>query len=136
MGQGGETTVPQSAADAAAENRDFHRIGGGAVDNLRLKPAEAKLNPPGIFVLKAPTPAQAAAEMRAAYPAATGLHDAAKTVGSSTLEAIRSVGFDVMAQPTRRLPSHHRIIHPNGAAGFADANLARLSQVFTDTTGN
>ncbi|MFO0965080.1 MAG: hypothetical protein U0793_05765 [Gemmataceae bacterium] len=116
--------------------QDIHRIGGASVDNLRLKPAERTLKPPGISVLKAPTPDQAATELRAAYPNAGGLDQAAKTVGSSTIEAIRSAGFDVIPAPTRKLPSHHRIIHPDGEAGFTDENLARLAEAFTNTTGH
>jgi len=115
---------------------DIHRIGGGNVENLRLKPAEAALEPPGISVLKAPTPGQAAAQMRAAFPKAKGLHEAAKTVGSTTEEAIRSAGFDMIANPTRKLPNHYRIIHPDGVAGFTDENLAKLAAVFTNTTGH
>jgi hypothetical protein len=39
------------------ETVDIHRIGGGGgVENLRLKPREATLHPPGISVLKAPSP--------------------------------------------------------------------------------
>lgn len=115
---------------------DIHRIGGATVDTLRLKPKEAKLTPPGISVLKAPSPGAAAADMRAAYPDATGLHEAAKTVGSSTTEAIRKAGFDVIPTPSKRLPNHHRIVHPDGAAGFTDENLKRLAEAFTNTTGN
>jgi hypothetical protein len=114
----------------------IHRIGGASIENLRLKPKETQLNPPGISVLKAPTPGEAASEMRAGYPGATGLHEAAKTVGSSTTEAIRSAGFDVIPVPSRRLPNHHRLTHPDGAAGFTDENLARLAEAFTNTTGN
>lgn len=117
-------------------NRNIHRIGGASIDNLRLKPKEAKLNPPGISVLETPTPGEAAAEMRAEYPDATGLHEAAKTVGSSTIEAIRSAGFDVISTLSRRLPKHCRLIHPDGAAGFTDDNLGRLAEVFTNTTGH
>jgi hypothetical protein len=115
---------------------DMHWIGGGSIDNLRLKPAEAKLDPPGISVLKGDSPAVAAAQVWGAFPNATGLHEAAKTVGSTTETAIRSAGFDIIPDPTRKFPNHHRIIHPDGAAGFDDENLERLSQVFTDTTGN
>ncbi len=115
---------------------DIHRIGGASIENLRLKPKEATLNPPGISVLKTPTPADAAAEMRAAYPDATGLHEAAKTIGSSTSEAIRSVGFDVIPKQSKRLPNHYRLIHPDGTGGFIDENLARLAEVFTNTTGH
>lgn len=130
----GGLEAPDSAAVLAAG--DIHRIGGAGVENLRLKPKEAKLNPPGISVLKAPTPGEAAAEVRAAYPDATGLHEAARTVGSSTTEAIRSVGFDVIPAPSRRLPNHHRLIHSEGTAGFSDENLERLAQVFTNTMGH
>jgi hypothetical protein len=35
---------------------DIHRIGGGSVENLRLKSRESTLNPPGISVLKALSP--------------------------------------------------------------------------------
>jgi hypothetical protein len=114
---------------------DIHRIGGASVENLRLKTKEARLEPPGISVLKTSTPVQAAAEVMAAYPRATELREAARTVGSSTIEAIRSVGFDVISTPSRRLPHHYRLIHPEGVAGFADENLARLAQVFKNTTG-
>lgn len=106
------------------------------MDNLRLKPQESILNPPGFSVLRAATPAEAAAEIRAAYPDATGLHNAAATVGSSSVAAIRAAGFDVIPTPSRRLPRHCRLTHPEGVAGFTDENLERLSRVFTDTTGN
>jgi hypothetical protein len=106
------------------------------VENLRLKPAEAALHPPGISVLKAPTPGEAAAQVRAAFPKAVGLQQAAGTVGSSTEDAIRGAGFDIIRNPTRKLPNHHRIIHPDGAAGFTDENLARLAAGFTNTTGH
>ncbi len=132
----GEETVGKPVAIGSAGQGDIHRIRGGSVENFRLKPKEAMLTPPGISVLKTPTPAEAAAEMRAAYPAATGLYAAAGTVGSSTTEAIRNAGFDVMPTPSRRLPNHYRLIHPDGAAGFTDENLERLAQAFTNTTGN
>jgi hypothetical protein len=118
------------------QQEGVHRIGGASIENLRLKAKEAKLRPPGISVLKAPTPDEAAAEMRAAYPDATGLNEAAKTVGTSTVEAIRAAGFDVIPTPSNRLPNHHRLIHPDGAAGFTDENLARLAEAFTNTTGH
>lgn len=128
---GGEETVPVGAGSG-----DIHRVGGASVENLRLKPKEATLHPPGISVLKSPTPGQAAAEMRAAYPDASGLQEATRTVGSSTPEAIRNAGFDVIPVPSRRLPNHHRLIHPDGVAGFTDENLKRLAAVFTNTTGH
>ncbi len=126
----------EEAAAASSKPGDIHRIGGGTVENLRLKPAEAALVPPGISVLKAPTPREAAAQVRAAFPRAAGLHQAARTVGSTSEDAIRRAGFDVIPNPTRKLPNHHRIIHPDGVAGLTDQNLAKLAAVFTNTTGH
>ena len=115
---------------------DIHRIGGGSVENLRLKPKEATLSPPGISVLKAPSPSEVARQIRKAFPEAEELHEIAKVVGSTTTEKIRSAGFDVLPNPTGRLPNHHRVIHPDGADGFSDESLKRLSEVFTDTQEN
>jgi hypothetical protein len=125
-----------TAAVPATDSEAIHRIGGGSVENLRLKPKEALLTPPGISVLKTPTPGEAAAEIRAAYPEASELHAAARTVGSSTTEAIRSAGFEVIPTPSKRLPNHHRIVHPDGATGFSEENLSRLSETFANTTGH
>ena len=94
------------------------------------------MNPPGISVLKASTADAAAAQMHAVFPKAQELNQAARTVGTTSEGRIRAAGFEVIADPTNRLPNHHRIIHPNGAAGFADENLARLAQAFDNTTGH
>jgi hypothetical protein len=112
-----------------------HRVGGGDAGNLVLKPAETRLTPPGISVLLGGLPADAASEMRAAFPNAQRLHDAAKTVGTATVAQIRAAGFDVITLPTRNLPNHGRIIHPLGAAGFTPENLEKLAQQLTNTTG-
>jgi hypothetical protein len=120
----------------AGGNRDIHRIGGAKVENLRLKPREATLNPPGISVIRAPTSGEAAQEMRTGLPKARNLHQQAKTIGSATTEAIRDAGFDVIPTPSGALPHHHRIIHPEGVAGFNDVNLARLAEAFVNTTGH
>ena len=109
-----------------------NRIGGAAVENLRLKPGEAGLNPPGISVLLDVDPATAARQMVDAFPSATRLHEAARTVGQSTLDRIRASGFDVIPDATKKFPNHGRIIHPDGAAGFCDSNLCRLSEAFSD----
>jgi hypothetical protein len=127
--------VASSVALPAIGSGDIHRIGGGRADNLRLKPKEAQLNPRGISVLKAPTPGEAARQVREAFPVAESLHEAAKVIGSTTIEKVRGVGFDVIPNPTKKLPNHHRIIHPDGVAGFSDENLGRLSGAFTDTSG-
>jgi hypothetical protein len=129
-------TTPAAAPTAAQGTLDIHRIGGGAIENLRLKPREATLDRPGISVLKAPSPAAAAQQMRAAFPTARVMHAASKTVGSTTEALSRTAGFDIIHVPSKTFPNHYRIIHPDGAAGFNDANLARLSQVFTNTTGH
>ena len=115
---------------------DIHRIGGGNVDNLALKARETKLDPPGISVLQGGTPSEAAAQMRAAFPNATGLHKAAECVGSSCTAKIRSAGFDVIPNPTDKFPNHFRLIHPDGAAGFTPQNLEKLSKAFKNTSGN
>jgi hypothetical protein len=115
--------------------KDLHRIGGGWAEILRLKPLEATMDPPGISVLRAPKLADAAAQIRDTFPGATELHEAAKIIGSASLEAIRDTGFDVIAKPTRRPPNHHRIVHSEGASGFVDENLERLSKAFTDSSG-
>src|SRR4029453_7469729 len=115
---------------------DMHRIGGGSVENLRLKARETTLNPPGISLLRAPSPEEAARQMWEAFPAAEGLHEAAQVIGSTTVEKIRQVGFDGLPNPTKKLPNHYRLIHPEGIAGFHDVNLARLSAVFTETSGH
>jgi hypothetical protein len=106
------------------------------VENSRLKPREAALDIPGISVIKAPTPSAAAREIRTGLPRARMLHEQAKTIGTTSEEAIRSVGFDIIPTPSAALPNHHRIIHPEGAAGFNDENLGRLAEVFANTTGH
>jgi hypothetical protein len=116
--------------------RDLHRIGGASVTSLRLKSREAALNPPGISVLRATTPGDAARQIRAAFPIATVLHQEARTVASASEESIRQAGFDVVAAPTRMLPNHYRIVHPDGASGFNDTNLSKLVAAFTTTTGH
>jgi hypothetical protein len=121
---------------AGTNVRDMHRIGGSNVENLRLKPREAMLNPTGISLLQAPSPGEAARQMREAFPAADGLHETAQVIGSTTTDNIRRAGFDVIPNPTRKLPNHYRLIHPDGVAGFNDENLARLSAVFTETSGH
>lgn len=115
---------------------DMHRIGGSHVDNLRLKPREAMLHPPGISLLRATSPGEAARQIRAAFPLADALHEVAQVIGSTTVDNIRQAGFDVLPNPTKKLPNHYRLIHPEGVAGFNDANLARLSAVFIETSGH
>ena len=83
-----------------------------------------------------PLRATAAREMRTGLPRAKVLHEQAKTVGTASTEGIQSAGFDVIPTPSTALPNHHRIIHPDGAAGFTDANLGRLAEVFRDSTGH
>ena len=46
----------------------IHRIGGGSVENLSLKPAEEGLDPVGISTLRGGTPAEAAEAMRRRFP--------------------------------------------------------------------
>jgi hypothetical protein len=58
-----------------------------------------------------------------------------EAVGTATAAAIRAAGFEVLPDPTARLPNHGRLVHPGGLAGFTDENLARLAQAFQNTTG-
>jgi hypothetical protein len=125
--------VKQGASGQPAVVGAIHRIGGGDVENLRMKPAEMKLNPPGISVLKGGLPSDAARQVKEAFPNATRLQELATTVGSATEEAIRGAGFDVIPDPTAKFPNHHRLIHPEGVAGFSDENLSQLSLAFTDS---
>jgi hypothetical protein len=120
----------------AIPTNNIHRIGGASIENLRLKPGEAALDVPGISVIRAVTPADAASEIRIGLPRARDLHKQAWRIGSTSVEAIRSVGFDVIQTPSVALPNHYRIIHPHGAAGFNDANLVKLAEIFTNTTGH
>ncbi len=110
------------------EGTVFHRIGGGSLNNLRLKSAETLLTPPGFSVLTGGTPQDAARQIRDAFPNAVKLHKTAETIGSATLEEIRAVGFDVISDPTKKFPNHARVIHPQGLVGFTDENLEKLSK--------
>ena len=113
-----------------------HRIGGSSLENLRLKPREAGLDVPGISVIEASTPSDAVREIRSGLPRARDLHALAKTIGTASVGEIRARGFDVIPTPSSALPNHHRIIHPEGAAGFSDENLTHLAEAFIDSTGH
>lgn len=121
---------------SSKEVEDIHRIGGSSIENLRLKAKEASLDPPGISVLKASSPDEAVRQIREAFPNAEDLHEVAQIVASTSVEKIKSAQFDVIANPTRKLPSHHRIVHPDGVSGFDDENLQKLAKVFTTTSGH
>ena len=112
-----------------------HRVGGGKLANLRLSPLDQKQTPPGISVLLDGTPQEAAAQMRQAFPNSRKWLDAAGTVGTTTAEAVRQAGFEIVPDPTARFRSHARLIHPDGVAGFSDVNLGALARAFDDTTG-
>jgi hypothetical protein len=113
-----------------------HRVGGGGVKNLRLKPREEVLSPPGFSVLLGGTPAEAAEQMRQAFPDPrkfARVHALARVVGTTTIAALEGAGFQVVADRSAKFPNHARIAHPEGVAGFSEANLHALSRVFTDT---
>ena len=120
----------------AAARADIHRVGGGRVENLRLKPREALLDPPGISVLKAVSADAVARQMRQAFPDAEALHVAVRVIGSTTADRIRNAGFDLIPNPTKRLPNHFRLVHPDGVTGFNGENLRRLSGAFIDSEGH
>lgn len=110
-----------------------HRIGGGDMVNLRLKPREETLTPPGMSVLIGGRPAQAAEQMREAFPDPhkfARIRQQAEVVGWATVASIREAGFEILADPSHKFPNHARITHPNGVAGFCEENLERLSRVF------
>jgi hypothetical protein len=113
----------------------IHRVGGGGVANLRLSPLDQRLTPPGISVLLGGTPQEAATQMLQAFPGSKKWQAAAKIVGTTIASAVRQTGFEVIPDPTGRFLNHARLVHPQGTAGFDDANLMMLSQVFHDTTG-
>lgn len=117
-----------------ADDTLIHRIGGGDVHNLALKPAEVTLNPPGISTFWGGTAAEAAEAMRRQFPrmAPRG----STVVGTATAGQIRQTGFDVIMNPTPRFPQHARLIHPDGAAGFSQGNLQKLAQAFRNTSGH
>jgi hypothetical protein len=73
--------------------------------------------------------------MRQAFPRSRKWRQTAQTVGTTTAAALRQVGFEVVPDPTSRFPNHARLIHPQGAAGFMDAQLEALAQPFHDTLG-
>jgi pyridoxal/pyridoxine/pyridoxamine kinase len=56
-------------------------------------------------------------------------------VWTAEVEAIRVLGFDVIAVPTNNFPNHGRVIHPDGVAGFTPANLQKLAAVFVNKKG-
>ncbi len=123
-------------ATALAPNLLVHRLGGGSVENLRLKPKEAALTPPGISVLLGSTPQEVAAQVREAFPDErkySHLHQLTRTIGTATVQAIRSAGFDVIPNASKRFANHGRIIHSGGAAGFSDAALTKLASMFQET---
>jgi hypothetical protein len=118
-----------------ADDAVIHRIGGAGVPNLRLKPAERGLSPPGFSISIGGTADEAAAEIRALFPTSRKWALTAGTVASATAGAIRAAGFDVVRAPSAAQPDHGRIIHPAGVAGFTDANLTRLAAALVETTG-
>jgi hypothetical protein len=103
-----------------------HRIGGGGSQNLALRPAEARLDPPGISVLLGGAPGQAAADLRRVFGPKSPLGRRATGVGTAELDDIRNLGFDVIPDRSQHFPNHGRLIHPSeGAAGFRHENLAK-----------
>jgi RHS repeat-associated protein len=125
---------PLGLSDRPLPNgRRVNRVGGNSVENLRLTEAEKRLSPPGISVLHGCTECDAAKQMRDAFPNATRLHDLSGTIDSGTAAQVRSAGFDVIEDRTRKFPNHARIVHPEGAAGFNDKTLKQLSSALGET---
>lgn len=128
-----ESRTLGSNTGSLADDVPIHRIGGGSIENLSLKPAEATLVPPGISVFFGGSAAEAAEMMRRRFPrmAPRGM----TVVGSTTAGQIRQTGFDVIMNPSARFPQHVRLIHPAGVAGFNRDNLERLAPCFQNHSG-
>ncbi len=116
-------------------DRLVHRIGGGSVANLRLSALDQEQAPPGISVLLDGTPREAADQMRQAFPRSRKWHATAGTGATTGAAELRKAGFEIVPDPTTRFPNHALLIHPDGAAGFSDANLEGLARKFRETTG-
>jgi len=119
-------------AENSGSDVPVHRLGGGSLDNLRLKSKEMDLVPPGISVFVGGSPEGAVEQVRLAFPHATRLLEAAETAGTATVARLREAGFDVISQPTRHFPNHARLVHPDGLRGFSEANLDKLVRAFTN----
>jgi hypothetical protein len=128
-----EGSIVSGESGSIDDDVPIHRIGGGSVENLSLKPAEVTLVPPGISTFAGGPPAEAAEIMRQYFPrmAVRGM----TVVGTTTAAQIRQAGFDVIMNPTRRFLRHARLIHPAGASGFTRENLERLAECFDNHPG-
>jgi len=118
-----------------ADDVVVHRVGGAGVASLQPTAVDLAAVPPGLSVLLGGSPHVAADEVRRAFPNSRKWQRIAGTVASATAGALRAAGFDVIEAWTPNLPTHGRIIHPAGANGLTDVNLARLAAVFVLTTG-
>ena len=124
--------------DPLPDDAQIHRIGGADAANLALKPPEMKLTPPGISVLRAGSPEEAAALAKgvAQREGWSRMSTAAETMGTATAADVRAAGFDVIHDPTKAFgDAHSRLIHPAGEGGFTPENLDALSKVFTNNGG-
>ena len=120
------------------DDTKVHRIGGADAAALQLKPAERKSTPPGISLLRAESPEEAAhlAKDVAQKQGWTRMATAAETMGSATAADIRAAGFDVIHDPTATWgEAHARLIHPQGEQGFTPENLQKLANVFANKGG-
>jgi len=55
---------------------------------------------------------------------------AAQGFYSSMMCDVRAAGFDVLPDPIRKFPNHWSFVNPDGASGFTNDNLEKLSSVF------
>ena len=116
-----------------SDDTRLFRIGGSGLDNLKLKPGEIKLNPSGISLIRASSAKEAGDIMKEAFTKATRLHDIinAGNIAEIDAKSIREAGFDVIDNPTKSIgDAHARLIHPDGADGFSNSNLKKLSDNF------
>ena len=112
--------------ELCSDDLQVNRSGGGEkAKDWKLSRLEKGLDKPGASMISG-TANEAAAEMRG-HPTFKGNTD---IQGTAKVSDIRAAGFDVIHWPTRDLPNHVRIIHPDGADGFNLENRQKLAEKF------
>lgn len=111
------------------------RVGGGAPSNLKLKPRERDLNPPGISFLAGFDAKSVALQFKAVMLARGQIKAAAQAtiMGRIPIQSAFKHGFTPMVNPTAAFPNHIRLTHRMGVEGFSNLlNRQKLSQEFTN----
>lgn len=132
--------VPPLGIELDEESIDtvtVHRMGSRA--NIRLGERERQLRPSGFSVLMGGTAVDAALQIRRAFSPRSRfslIWDTSRTVSSAQRSSIRTLGFDVIADPSRKLPNHGRVVHATGGPEAFDnpVLLRMLSELFYETS--